>query len=635
MNHLSQALEFDKILETLSSFALSEKAKEEIRRLTPSLSETTCHRMMAETTSARTILNACGAPPLPLMENLTEILHQCERGAMLTPSDLIRVATFCASSKRMISYLKRGESLGEAIATFGRNLEDVSLLQEEIESSVNEDKVYDEASSLLRNVRRKQEHLESQIKDKLAHILKSRKEYLADAVITKRNGHYVLPVKRNCQGQFGGSVIEVSGKGSTVFMEPTAISNLQAQLTDLSIEEDGEVRRILYTLSASVSEFLHELRNNMEILELLDVLFAKAKYSQALGARAVTLHTKRHIEIHKGRHPMLSPEECVPLDFVMDENTRGIIITGPNTGGKTVTLKTVGLLSMMAQSGLHIPCDEGSVIALHDGYFCDIGDSQNITQNLSTFSGHITTVIEILQNTSRDSLVILDELGSGTDPTEGMGIAIAVLEELKARGCQFLVTTHYPQVKTFAEETDGIQSASMAFDRESLKPLYRLELGKSGESCALHIAKTLGLSSHLLSRANEVVYGTKQEHASISSTTLPPTSKLQRYVEPKKTTDLSKKFTMGDSVIILATNETGIVYRPADDKGDVVVQVKGEKKRFKHNRIKLHVSAAELYPPDYDFSIIFDSVENRKARRILGKRYDPSVSITTEADEFS
>ena len=287
----------------------------------------------------------------------------------------------------------------------------------------------------------------------------------------------------------------------------------------------------------------------------------------------------------------------------------------------------------MAQCGLHVPCGEDSYFAMQDGFWCDIGDSQDISQNLSTFSGHITNVIGILNGASRDSLVLLDELGSGTDPAEGMGIAVAVLEELRRRGCMFLVTTHYPQVKSYAEEAQGVQTARMAFDRESLRPLYRLELGKSGESCALYIAERLGLPPQLLRRAHREVYGGEENGAAREERMRVPKSRLVRTAPLRQGPDPSEKFSMGDSVELLATGETGIVYRPADDLGDVVVQIKGTKRRIRHNRLRLRVPAAELYPPDYDFSIIFDTVENRKARHTMERKFDPDAVITCEPEE--
>lgn len=626
-------LEFDMIIAQLQEHALSQRAKDTLGQLAPYLDEGLCVRKMKETTAARLMLDACGSPPLASMKGLHEILTLCEAGSMLVPEQLGAVQQFTASCKRVQAYLKRGETVDRTIASYGGSIADLSGLQAEIERCISGDMVSDEASSTLRNIRRKKEHTEVQIKEKLNHILQSRKQYLSDNYIATRSGHYVLPVQRKYQNQFGGTVIEVSGKGSTVFMEPDAISKLQAGLTLLEVEEDGEIRRILYTLSALVVDQTPQIKRNMEAMEILDVLFAKAKLSASMKAGPVEIGGQRRMEIINGRHPLLNPESCVPLNFTIKQGTNGVIITGPNTGGKTVALKTVGLLSHMAQCGLHIPCGVGSYIPMQDAYWCDIGDGQSISQNLSTFSGHMTNVIHILEHASRDSLVLLDELGSGTDPAEGMGIAIAVLEELRHRGCLFLVTTHYPQVKTYAESTPGVESARMAFDRESLRPLYLLEMGKAGESCALHIAQRLGLPAHLLHRAAQEAYGedssleapTQQRAASSA-----PKSQLKRAAPVKQNNDPTAKFQMGDSVEILPDRELGIVYRPVDEQGNVVVQVKGQKRKIRHTRLQLKVAAAQLYPPDYDFSILFDSVENRKARHKMGKHHDPTLEIVYE-----
>lgn len=625
------ALGFYNIIEKLKELAMSQQAKEVLDQLQPLMKEEVCLRKMRETTAARKVLDTCGTPPLASMNGVDEALRQGEIGGMLTTGQLVTVSKFAASCRRMEKYLQRGESLDQAMGAYGRSIGDLSDLQAEIDHCVQEDRVYDDASPALRNLRRKQEHVEGQIKEKLNHVLKSRSKYLAEKCIVSRNGRFVLPVQRRYQNQFGGTVVEVSGKGSTVFMEPASVSKLQSELSGLAIEEDNEVRRILYTLTAMVSEYEPIIRRNMDAMEILDVLFAKAALSAAMNGRPVEIGSERRLDIRQGRHPLLNAETCVPLDLKMEPAIAGIIITGPNTGGKTVAIKTAGLLSLMAQCGLHIPCGEGTYIAMQDGYWCDIGDSQNISQNLSTFSGHITNVIRILENVSCDSFVILDELGSGTDPGEGMGIAVAVLEELRRRKCMFLVTTHYPQVKTYAQQTENVIGARMAFDRESLQPLYRLELGKSGESCALDIAKRLGLAAHLLDRAYYEVYGQHSEDfVSEQNSMAAPKSRLVRKTEPKKVTDVKGKFKMGDSVLVLPEKEIGIVYKPADENGDVIVQIKGKKRKVRHNRLKLKVAAESLYPPDYDFSIIFDSVENRKARHQLGRRFDADAVIEYE-----
>jgi len=329
------------------------------------------------------------------------------------------------------------------------------------------------------------------------------------------------------------------------------------------------------------------------------------------------------------RHPLLcsGENEPVPLDFALGGGTRGIIVTGPNTGGKTVAIKTVGLFSLMVQSGLHVSADERSSVCIFDSVWCDIGDGQSISQNLSTFSSHMTNIIDVLEKTTELSLILFDELGSGTDPAEGMGIATAILEELLAKGCLFTVTTHYPEIKDFAARTQGVINARMAFDKESLMPMYKLEIGEAGESCALHIAERLGMPAHLLKRAREVTYSegniTVRNETAQNESTIFTVTPLDISSEPEKPAPIprSQRFTIGDSVTVYPKKDIGIVYERANNKGEIGVQIKGEKHLINHKRIKLKVPAAELYPEDYDFSIIFDTVENRKARHLMNRKH--------------
>lgn len=550
---------------------------------------------------------------------------------MLAPEQLTGVARFAASCRRLTQYLRRGVDASSMLSAYAGELHDVSALAEAIDAAVQEDRLRDEASAELRSIRRKIVEQEAALKEKLNRLLKTQKAYLADGYLTQRQGRWVLPVQRRYQQQFPGTVIEASGKGGTVFMEPAAASALQAELDMLRLAEDEETCRILYMLSDQVAAAGEDLLRNSRLMVELDVLFAKAKTSAALHGEAVELTCERRLDLRGARHPLLPSETCVPLDIALTGDQRGIIITGPNTGGKTVVLKTVGLFCLMAQCGLHVPCAAGSVLPLVDAVYCDIGDSQSLTQNLSTFSGHLTRVMEALNSASRDSLVLLDELGSGTDPAEGIGVAIAVLEELRRRGCLFLSTTHDPQVKHYAEEAAHIVNGRMAFDRQSLKPLYRLELGKSGESCALFIAERMGFPPALLEAARAAAYmGDWQRHE--APPRLPvPRSALKRRV--MKSAAMQPQFTRGDSVQLLPNKEIGIVYRPADDRGELIVQVQGQKLRVNAKRVRLLVPASSLYPDNYDFSIIFDTVANRKAAHVLSRKHDPNVKIIHEDGE--
>ena len=619
-------LEFDKIIVKLQEQAVSQAAKQRLAGTEPILNEGLCRARMEETTAARRVMENAGTPPLAETEGPDTGLIQAARGGMLMPAQLTSVARFCSTIQRLKRYLRGAQLWSAGIASWHTELPDLDELQGEIERSVREDTVLEDASPALRSLRRLREHTEQGIREKLNQILFRHKKELADSYITQRNGIFVIPVQKRYQSVFPGRAVDISGKGGTVFMEPTAVQSLRQDLEGLLIDIDTEERRILWELSDRVAAEEAALRDAIRVMTDLDVMFARAKLSLEMDARPAELTGGRRIRLVNARHPLLDRETCVPLNLELALPDCGIAVTGPNTGGKTVCLKTVGLLTLMAQSGMHIPCGEGTVIGLADRVLCDIGDSQSISQNLSTFSGHMTNVIRILGECSRDSLVLLDEPGSGTDPAEGSGLAAAILEELLRRGCFFMVTTHDPQIKQWAEQTDHVISARMAFDQVSLMPLYRLELGVSGESCAIEIARRLGMDEGLLSRARQVAdYGPNAKPTPVRRPMRVPAGRLQRL--PVKKEGTFGRFTVGDSVMMLPDKKSAIVYQPADDDGNVVVQFRGQKMTVKHNRLKLLVPAAQLYPPDYDFSVIFDTVANRKAAHTMERKFDPDAVI--------
>ncbi|MDE7478144.1 MAG: DNA mismatch repair protein MutS, partial [Lachnospiraceae bacterium] len=329
------------------------------------------------------------------------------------------------------------------------------------------------------------------------------------------------------------------------------------------------------------------------------------------------------------RHPLMDKKVNIPLQFEIGRLARGIIITGPNTGGKTVAIKTVMLNCMMAQCGLHVTCTDAD-ICMNSGYLCDIGDGQNIAENLSTFSAHIKNVLEVLGEVNQDSLVIMDEMGSGTDPAEGMGIAVAILEELRKSGCLFLVTTHYPEVKEYADKTQDVINARMTFNKETLQPTYQMVIGEAGESCAFYIADRLGMPNEMLKTAIQAAYGEaavndyrfQKEDTIIRKKDIHKISKTKR-TSPK--TDLSTKYQLGDSVMVYPDKKIGIVCEPVNEKGVLRVQLQDKKIWINHKRVKLHVAAAQLYPADYDFSIIFETVENRKLKHEMERKYTEDI----------
>lgn len=641
MDHSLELLGYRDILGQLEAHASTAQGKRLCGELAPYLAETELRRHMRETTQARELLDYAGAPPLPLMERVEEYLDKAMVGELLLPEQIAQVGDFLVAVRRLKSYLDKGMQRQIGIAFYGENLVLLEDLSSEIERCIRIDVIDDYASGDLRDIRRQIQILEEKIREKAERALKSNQAYVNDNFVVKRNGRLCIPVKAEHKNKISGTVVDKSSTGSTVFIEPKIVAELQEEYELFKIEEDTEERRILYSLMEQIAEAESSLREDIRIVVRLDFVFAKGKLSQELGGVEPKINLERRIRLKEARHPMLERETVVPLNFAIgngmvekDTPVRGIIITGPNTGGKTVALKTVALLSAMACSGLHIPCEEAD-IAMNSQILCDIGDGQDIESNLSTFSAHIKNVLEILKRVNRESLVVMDELGSGTDPAEGMGIAIAILEELRKSGALFLVTTHYPEVKEYAGRYPEVINARMGFDRESLRPLYRLELGKSGESCALYIAKRLGLPAGMLAVAAKEAYGTPSEKM-VRELELGETAwRLEKIAMPgirprteKKAVEHGTVFQRGDSVEVLPDQKIGIVVQPADDRGDVLVQVQKEKILVSHKRLKRKVAATKLYPEDYDFSIIFDTVENRKARHQMGKRHQEGLVIT-------
>ncbi|HCP15526.1 MAG TPA: DNA mismatch repair protein MutS [Peptococcaceae bacterium] len=636
-----KTLEFNKILEKLAENAQTSTAKSRCLALRPSLAEAEARRWMDETTQSKRIIELAGPPPLSSMTELQQIIALMNIEGILMPDQITHVLAFIVSCRRMKGYLRRAETSESDIAWYGRSIEELKALETEIEQCIRNGIVVDKASAKLEGLRRRVAETSCQIKEKLDALLRKNKLWFSESFISVRNGCYTLPVKREYKKDVAGTVIEMSNSGGTCFIEPASVGRLHTLLRDLMVEEDCEVRRILYVLTARISDCLPQIRLNMEAMETLDFLFAKGKLSLSMNASPVGINTQREIRIIDAKHPLLSPDSAVPLNLDMGRENKGVVITGPNTGGKTVAMKTVGLLSLMAQSGLHVPAHPASSFCMHHLILCDIGDGQSIAENLSTFSSHMKNIIEVLKQVSDESLVLFDELGSGTDPAEGMGIAIAVLDALCEKGCMFMVTTHYPEVKEYALNTTGLVNARMAFDQNSLMPLYRLELGKAGESCALHIAEKLGMPRKILERAQEACYGYQRERFSLpvaekeKAAEEVATQKIIAQQEPGPIKEaFQPAFGIGDSVLVYPQKETGIVYASPNQKGEVGVQVKGVKKLVNHKRIKLQIPAKELYPENYDFSIIFDSVANRKARRIMERRHEEGNIIIINEGEM-
>lgn len=618
-------IEFDKIKEIWMNHATTQWAKEKIKEKTFCLNEGKLKKQLKDTTNSRDFIEKFGTPPLQSLTEIKEIITIAETGDCLTPYQLERVENVLVMTGRLKKYLLRGKIFDNPLSYYEENLNAVEELMEEISRQIRNGAVDDYASKVLSQIRSQIVKCEEQMRQKADQIMRANKESMADHYSTLRNGRVCIPVKKEYKHKIPGNVIDKSATGNTLFIEPAGVAKYYDELQLLKIEEENEVYRILYSLTAIVSSSAPALNDNIAVIEKLDFIFSKGKLSIDLGGVEPAINTKRTILLKDARHPLMDPKINIPLQFETGGAVRGIIITGPNTGGKTVAIKTVMLNCMMAQCGLHVTCREAD-ICMSSTYLCDIGDNQNIAENLSTFSAHIKNVLEVLSLADENSLVIMDELGSGTDPAEGMGIAIAILEELKKIGCLFLVTTHYPEIKEYALKTPELMNARMTFDRQTLLPTYQMVIGQAGESCAFYIADKLGMPNEMLKTAIRASYGEnaiKDYRFQKEDTVMEKrkSSKITMEKKEKRGSNLSTKYKLGDSVMVYPDKKIGIVCEPINEKGILRVQLPGKKIWINYKRVKLHVAATELYPEDYDFSIVFETVANRKIRHNMERKY--------------
>ncbi|NYV65034.1 endonuclease MutS2 [Bacillus sp. Gen3] len=637
-SHTFKILEFDHVKELIAQFTMSEAGKDKIVNLAPSTNVKQIRAWLDEVTEAVNILEKSASVPLSSLNGMELIISQLDKGLTLKPAHFKELAEFLISCKRLKQYMKDKEFLAPRVTSYVYGIEDLSRLLEEIERCIRNGRVDDYASKELVKIRKQMSIQEDRLKDKLNQIIKSSKykSYLQEFIVSERNGHYVIPIKKEYKGKIKGVVLDTSASGATLYIEPEEAAFLREQISILKVNEETEVDRILAALTVLVDEHLHEIRLAMETMVHYDVLFAKAKYSRLIEGRSVEVNETFNIRLKGARHPLLE-KQAVPLTIELGERYNALIITGPNTGGKTVTIKTVGLLTIMVQSGLHIPVDEGSEISIFKKVLLDIGDGQSIEQNLSTFSSHIKNIIELLKEANEYSLVLLDELGSGTDPGEGMGLATAILKQFHQKGATILATTHYSEIKDFADKTDGFMNGSMEFDIHTLQPTYRLNIGTGGESQAFAIALRLGMHPTIISDAYQITYKEEKVYEmecdnSFEKREMDKQIALNRYIKTNKQKKPTSNqpvvmFQQGDNVHILATGEYGIIYKGPDSFGNYLVQVKNEKKTFNYKRLKLYIAANELYPEDYDFNIIFESKENRKKAHLMERKHVDGLTI--------
>ena len=503
-----RVLEFTKIRDRLASKAMTDMGRERCEVLVPSSNMTEIQRMQAETEEATVILQYVGASPLVPFSDVRASLTLAEKGATLSPKALLEVAALMQSARAARKALDTERDNTPILKELAQRLSTLHNVEQDITNAIiSEDEIADRASNELMDIRRHLRGANERIKEKLNQMIRSSafQKYLQDPIVTMRNDRYCLPVKAEYRGSVPGLVHDQSSTGATLFIEPMAAVEMGNELKTWAAKEKQEIERILAALSAEIAPYADQLRETVETLAELDYIFAKGMLAREMNAVSPKLNQNGYINIIRGRHPLIDREKVVPSNLWMGKDFTSLIITGPNTGGKTVTLKTVGLLTLMAQAGLQVPADLGTELAVFEQVFADIGDEQSIEQSLSTFSGHMTTIVSIMHEVTPDDLVLFDELGAGTDPTEGAALAQAILQRLLNIRVRTLATTHYSELKAFALSTKGVENASVEFDVETLRPTYRLSIGVPGKSNAFEISRRLGLPENLIDDAKKLL----------------------------------------------------------------------------------------------------------------------------------
>ncbi|MCK5812498.1 MAG: endonuclease MutS2 [Clostridiales bacterium] len=517
-----KTLEFDKIIKIVASFAQSNSAIEEIKKLKPIFKKNEIVYLLKKSSDAISLLLRKGSPNFAGIKSIKLIEKRLNIEAMLNNTELLIIRDNLYLSRLAKEYIKEknlnNDNKEEEIKNIFRQLFVNHRLENEIRRCIiSSDEIADDASQTLFKIRRSILNLKGQVKDQLNNYIKSEKykKFIQDSIITMRDDRYVIPVKREYQSEIKGMVHDVSSSGATLFVEPAAIVKINNKIKELYIEEKKEILVILKDLSLQSAEYINEIVNNYEVLLELDILYAKAKFALEYKCMIPKINDDKKVRIIQGRHPLISQEVVVPIDFHIGESFNTLVITGPNTGGKTVSLKTVGIITLLAQTGIPVPAKEGTQVTIFTKIFADIGDEQSIEQSLSTFSSHMTNIINILKNVDENSLVLLDELGAGTDPTEGAALALSIIEYLQDKKCTTIATTHYNDIKIYASVNDGIENASCEFDVKTLSPTFKLLIGIPGKSNALYISRRLGLNHNVIENAKKFINNENTDYENV------------------------------------------------------------------------------------------------------------------------
>ena len=606
MNNMTfEKLHYDKLKEIVKSYCMSGLGKKLIDKLYPSSNIKNVNRMLDETSEGRRLLDAGYHIPLEGIFDICPLLDKIDKGGVLEPSELTSICDFLRGCRKIKSFIKDKEGYAETLSSYGENITELKYIEEEIENAIRGSIVDSNATKDLKKIRRQISICEEKIKEKLEKFIKntSNREYLQEFFVSQRNGRYTVPIKAAYKNHVQGSIVEVSSKGSTVFIEPNIISKYTVELVTLTADESVEEYKILSTISEMIYDRIQSLKVNIDVISEYDMILAKAKYSREINGIKPRLNDCGYINIIQGRYNLI--ENCIPLDFQIGDSYRSLIITGPNAGGKTVVLKTVGLMTLAVMSGFHVSCREGSEMSVFDKVFVDIGDNQSVENSLSTFSSHVKNLAEILKDSRKNTLLLFDEIGSGTEPNEGAALAIAILEEFYHKGCITVASTHYGEIKNFSENHPHFENAAMEFKKDTLEPLYRLHIGKIGDSNALYISEKMGIPESILKKSRMYMGNKNYNYEKLKD------SKIKRNSE-EKSFNAEVYFEKGDKVTILDINKSGIVYKEINQFNNVIVFVDGDFKEINYKRLKIEFKSIELYPEGYDLNQLFISYKERK-----------------------
>lgn len=608
-NTTLEKLHYYEIKEIVKGYCISGLGKSLIDRLEPSTNIKVVERRLDETSEGRRLLDASYHIPLDGIFNVLPLIEKMEKGASLDPEDLTKMSDFLRGSRKLKNFMKDKEGYAPTLSLYSENITELDYIEEEINISITGNRVDSNASKELKKIRKRIDICEGKIKEKLDKFLKNsaNKEYIQDSFISKRNGRYTIPIKAAFKNFVQGTVIETSAKGSTVFVEPDSVGRYTSELSILEAEESVEEYRILAMLTEMLFERIKELKMNIDVISEFDMIWAKAKYSNEIQGIKPKLNERGYIKIVKGCYPLI--KNSVPLDFEIGKDYRTLIITGPNAGGKTVVLKTVGMLTLETMLGFHIKAKADTEIAIFKKIFVDIGDNQSIENALSTFSSHVKNLAHIIKECNKSTLLLFDEIGSGTEPNEGAALAISVLEELYHMGCITVATTHYGEIKNFSSSHPDFENAAMEFEKDTLDPLYKLSIGKTGDSNALYISKKMGIPDRILERTKMYIDNKNYNYDMVKE------SKISKDKVRSEAEQHNIDFSVGDKVLWLDKNESAIIYKGIDMYNNVTIFYNKEFIEVNYKRVKLELKASELYPEGYDLNQIFVSFKERKMER--------------------